>query len=104
MVEQESAPFKLSHEMTELLDPGRTRASPQYAQFEELCVRAYLAVRLYPPSLHGVLLRGLAPRGCVPAASKRPILWHQNSSDDDTVAAAWHCTSSSISSAAGHSR
>ncbi len=31
--------------MTQLLDPGGQRASPQYALFEDLCVRAFLAVR-----------------------------------------------------------
>ncbi|KAL6758982.1 kinase-like domain-containing protein [Haematococcus lacustris] len=41
----ESAAFKLSHEMTQLLDPGGARTSAVWAQFEELCVRAYLAAR-----------------------------------------------------------
>ncbi|KAF8068220.1 PI4KA1 [Scenedesmus sp. PABB004] len=41
----ESAAFKLSHEMTQVLDPGGRRASPQLALFEELVVRAYLAAR-----------------------------------------------------------
>lgn len=40
----ESAAFKLSYEMTELLDPGGTRASPNFRRFQELCVRGYLAV------------------------------------------------------------
>jgi hypothetical protein len=40
----ESAAFKLSHEMTQLLDPGHTRTSAVWARFEELCVRGYLAV------------------------------------------------------------
>ena len=31
--------------MTELLDPGRRRASDTYTQFQELCVRGFLAVR-----------------------------------------------------------
>uniref|UniRef100_A0A383V936 1-phosphatidylinositol 4-kinase n=1 Tax=Tetradesmus obliquus TaxID=3088 RepID=A0A383V936_TETOB len=41
----ESAAFKLSHEMTQVLDPGGSRVSPQLALFEELVVRAYLAAR-----------------------------------------------------------
>lgn len=41
----ESAAFKLSHEMTQLLDPGGTRTSPTWRLFEELVVRGYLAVR-----------------------------------------------------------
>ena len=42
----ESAGFKLSHEMTLLVDPGGKRQSREYRLFEELCVRGYLAVRL----------------------------------------------------------
>lgn len=41
----ESAAFKLSHEMTQLLDPGGSRTSPHWRLFEELVVRGYLAVR-----------------------------------------------------------
>lgn len=44
-VMQESAPFKLSHEMTQLLDPGGHQSSPEFLLFEELCIRAFLAVR-----------------------------------------------------------
>lgn len=40
----ESAAFKLSHEMTQLLDPSGQRDSPQFHMFEELCVRGFLAV------------------------------------------------------------
>ena len=40
----ESAAFKLSHEMTELVDPGGGRASPHFRAFEDLVVRGYLAV------------------------------------------------------------
>ena len=43
----ESAAFKLSHEMTQLLDPSGQRDSSQFHMFEELCVRGFLAVRLY---------------------------------------------------------
>lgn len=41
----ETAGFKCSHEMTQLLDPDHSRASPTFRTFEELCVRGYLAVR-----------------------------------------------------------
>ena len=41
----ESAAFKLSHEMTQLLDPGGRRNSPQFHLFQDLCVRGFLAVR-----------------------------------------------------------
>ncbi|KXZ46150.1 hypothetical protein GPECTOR_46g219 [Gonium pectorale] len=41
----ESAAFKLSHEMTQLLDPGGCRNSGAFRLFEELCVRGYLAAR-----------------------------------------------------------
>ena len=40
----ESAAFKLSHEMTQLLDPSGQRDSSQFHMFEELCVRGFLAV------------------------------------------------------------
>ena len=40
----ESAAFKLSHEMTLIVDPGGTRKSREFKQFENLCVRGYLAV------------------------------------------------------------
>lgn len=41
----ETAAFKLSHEMTQLLDPGGSRASPPFRLFQELCIRGYLVVR-----------------------------------------------------------
>ncbi|KAF5834125.1 kinase-like domain-containing protein [Dunaliella salina] len=41
----ESAAFKLSHEMTQLLDPGANRSSATWTEFEELVVRGYLAAR-----------------------------------------------------------
>lgn len=41
----ESADFKLSHEMTQLLDPGGMRNSQFYHSFEEMCIRAFLAAR-----------------------------------------------------------
>ena len=41
----ESAAFKLSHEMTQLLDPGGKRNSPQFRGFVAACVRGFLAAR-----------------------------------------------------------
>jgi len=41
----ETAAFKLSHEMSQLLDPGGQRTSPQFEGFVELCVRGFLAAR-----------------------------------------------------------
>ena len=52
----ETAAFKLSHEMTQLLDPGGTQTSAQFRRFQELVVRGYLVVRpqgpLPPAMLH----------------------------------------------------
>lgn len=44
----ESAAFKLSHEMTQLLDPGNTRQSSHFKLFEQLCIRGYLVVSCLP--------------------------------------------------------
>jgi hypothetical protein len=44
----ESAAFKLSHEMTLLVDPGGGRNSREFRQFENLCVRGFLAVGRLP--------------------------------------------------------
>ena len=41
----ESAAFKLSHEMAQLLDPGGGRASAPFRRFQELCIRGFLAAR-----------------------------------------------------------
>ena len=40
----ETAGFKCSHEMTQLLDPDHSRTSATFRTFEELCVRGYLVV------------------------------------------------------------
>ena len=48
----ESAAFKLSHEMTLIVDPGGGRDSKEFKLFEDLCVRGYLAVRLWTPIYH----------------------------------------------------
>ncbi|XP_020086249.1 phosphatidylinositol 4-kinase alpha 1 isoform X2 [Ananas comosus] len=41
----ESAQFKLSHEMTQLLDPSGSMKSDTWNQFVSLCVKGYLAAR-----------------------------------------------------------
>ncbi|KAF9684340.1 hypothetical protein SADUNF_Sadunf04G0108200 [Salix dunnii] len=43
----ESAHFKLSHEMTQLLDPSGVLKSETWLQFVSLCVKGYLAARRY---------------------------------------------------------
>ncbi|CAH8301812.1 unnamed protein product [Eruca vesicaria subsp. sativa] len=43
----ESAHFKLSHEMTQLLDPSGDMKSETWNQFVSLCVKGYLAARGY---------------------------------------------------------
>lgn len=48
----ESAAFKLSHEMTQLLDPSGNRTSPQFHLFQEYCIRGYLAVSSTSPQFH----------------------------------------------------
>ncbi|KAF9609104.1 hypothetical protein IFM89_013358 [Coptis chinensis] len=42
----ESAQFKLSHEMTQLLDPSGVMKSETWIHFVSLCVKGYLAARL----------------------------------------------------------
>ena len=44
----ESAAFKLSHEMTLIVDPGGKRASKHFREFEDLVVRGFLAVSSCP--------------------------------------------------------
>ncbi|CAL5387480.1 unnamed protein product [Camellia sinensis] len=43
----ENAHFKLSHEMTQLIDPSGVMKSDTWYQFVSLCVRGYLAARRY---------------------------------------------------------
>ena len=45
----ESAAFKLSHEMTLIVDPGGKRTSKSFKAFEDLVVRGFLAVISWPP-------------------------------------------------------
>lgn len=51
----ESAAFKLSYEMTELLDPGNTRNSVHFMTFQELCVKGYLAARTMADSIVAIV-------------------------------------------------
>uniref|UniRef100_A0A1D1Y4R9 1-phosphatidylinositol 4-kinase n=1 Tax=Anthurium amnicola TaxID=1678845 RepID=A0A1D1Y4R9_9ARAE len=48
----ESAQFKLSHEMTQLLDPSGSMKSETWNQFVSLCVKGYLAARQH---MHGII-------------------------------------------------
>ncbi|KAK8941284.1 Phosphatidylinositol 4-kinase alpha [Platanthera zijinensis] len=48
----ENADFKLSHEMTQLLDPSGTMKSDTWNHFVRLCVKGYLAARRH---MHGIL-------------------------------------------------
>ncbi|XP_043705703.1 phosphatidylinositol 4-kinase alpha 2 [Telopea speciosissima] len=48
----ESAHFKLSHEMTQLLDPSGVMKSETWLHFVSLCVKGYLAARRY---MNGIL-------------------------------------------------
>ncbi|CAG9463127.1 unnamed protein product [Pedinophyceae sp. YPF-701] len=41
----ESADFKLSHEMTQLIDPGGKMKSPEFLQFQELVIKGFLVAR-----------------------------------------------------------
>ncbi|KAK9821480.1 hypothetical protein WJX74_000721 [Apatococcus lobatus] len=41
----ESAAFKLSHEMTQILDPGARKSSATFQEFQELCIRGFLVAR-----------------------------------------------------------
>ncbi len=69
----ESAAFKLSHEMTLIVDPGGKRASKHFREFEDLVVRGFLAVSSYPCSLSLCFLSLCCPHwACTlaPMASK----------------------------------
>uniref|UniRef100_A0A1D2ACF6 1-phosphatidylinositol 4-kinase n=2 Tax=Auxenochlorella protothecoides TaxID=3075 RepID=A0A1D2ACF6_AUXPR len=41
----ENAAFKLSYEMTEIIDPARSKTSPSYLHFKELCIKGFLTAR-----------------------------------------------------------
>ena len=44
----ESAAFKLSHEMTQILDPGAKKNSPTFQEFQGLVIRGFLVVSQIP--------------------------------------------------------
>ncbi|KAL0422731.1 UNVERIFIED_CONTAM: Phosphatidylinositol 4-kinase alpha 1 [Sesamum latifolium] len=52
----ESAHFKLSHEMTQLLDPSGVMKSDTWYQFVSLCVKGYLAARRYMDGILNTVL------------------------------------------------
>ncbi|KZV17745.1 hypothetical protein F511_01554 [Dorcoceras hygrometricum] len=52
----ESAHFKLSHEMTQLLDPSGVMKSDTWQQFVSLCVKGYLAARRYMDGIINTVL------------------------------------------------
>ncbi|CAH9107177.1 unnamed protein product [Cuscuta epithymum] len=52
----ESANFKLSHEMTQLIDPSRSMKSDSWYQFVSLCVKGYLAARRYTDEIINTVL------------------------------------------------
>ncbi|XP_077217572.1 phosphatidylinositol 3- and 4-kinase family protein [Tasmannia lanceolata] len=52
----ESAQFKLSHEMTQLLDPSGIMKSDTWIQFVSLCVKGYLAARRYMDGIINTVL------------------------------------------------
>lgn len=47
----ENAAFKLSHDMTQVLDPGGKRTSASFLEFEQLCIRGYLVARTVATSV-----------------------------------------------------
>ncbi|RAL49359.1 hypothetical protein DM860_012792 [Cuscuta australis] len=52
----ESAHFKLSHEMTQLIDPSGCMKSDSWYQFVSLCVKGYLAARRYKDEIINTVL------------------------------------------------
>ncbi|GAB4837929.1 Phosphatidylinositol 4-kinase alpha 1 [Ancistrocladus abbreviatus] len=52
----ESAHFKLSHEMTQLLDPSGAMKSETWCHFVGLCVKGYLAARRYMDGIINTVL------------------------------------------------
>ncbi|XP_019166040.1 PREDICTED: phosphatidylinositol 4-kinase alpha 1-like [Ipomoea nil] len=52
----ESAHFKLSHEMTQLVDPSGVMKSETWYQFVSLCVKGYLAARSYTDGICNTVL------------------------------------------------
>ncbi|OIS99590.1 phosphatidylinositol 4-kinase alpha 1 [Nicotiana attenuata] len=58
----ESAHFKLSHEMTQLIDPSGAMKSETWYQFVSLCVKGYLAARCYMDGIINTILMVLDSR------------------------------------------
>ncbi|MCO5577947.1 hypothetical protein L7F22_031784 [Adiantum nelumboides] len=52
----ENAQFKLSHEMTQLLDPSGVMKSDTWNRFVSLCVKGYLAARLHMDGIVNTVL------------------------------------------------
>ncbi|CAM6044662.1 unnamed protein product [Sphagnum compactum] len=52
----ESAQFKLSHEMTQLIDPSGTMKSETWYRFVRLCVKGYLAARVHMEGIVNTVL------------------------------------------------
>ncbi|KAG5577024.1 hypothetical protein H5410_057158 [Solanum commersonii] len=52
----ESAHFKLSHEMTQLIDPSGAMKSETWHLFVSLCVKGYLAARRYMDGIINTVL------------------------------------------------
>jgi hypothetical protein len=69
----ESAAFKLSHEMTQLLDPSGNRTSPEFHLFQEHCIRGYLAVSINADPFHVNASRALR----IVHSSVRKCILHQ---------------------------
>ena len=47
----ETAGFKLSHEMSQIIDPTGNQRSPEFLEFLDLCVKGYLAARRWRHAL-----------------------------------------------------
>ena len=47
----ETAGFKLSHEMSQIIDPTGNQRSPEFREFLDLCVKGYLAARRWRHAL-----------------------------------------------------
>jgi phosphatidylinositol 4-kinase len=83
----ESAGFKLSYEMTELIDPGGTRQSREYLRFTELCIKGFLAVGLTAFSICEVFLAASATKYCGQCALISSCLSSQSRKIADAIVA-----------------
>jgi len=66
----ESAGFKLSHDMTQLIDPGRKKRSAQFRQFVDLSCRAFLCARAMAEDIVAVV--GLMSESGLPCYTGAP--------------------------------